>query len=168
MLPTDDLIQRANALDENRFVELLGAVYEHSPWVAQAAWQKRPFSSRDHLAARMEEAMQQADREKQLTLIRAHPVLGVARLERLTASSQLEQRAAGFHQMDPAEIAEFDQLNRSYAAKFGFPFILAVTGKTRRDIRLSIQERLGNCPEQEFLRCLSEIAQIARHRINAL
>jgi 2-oxo-4-hydroxy-4-carboxy-5-ureidoimidazoline decarboxylase len=38
-----------NALGEREFVERFGGVFEHSPWVAQRAWNKNPFRSLDAL-----------------------------------------------------------------------------------------------------------------------
>ena len=40
----------ANLLTREEFVALLGGAYEHSPWVAELAWERRPFASIDAMA----------------------------------------------------------------------------------------------------------------------
>ena len=46
-------IEYINDLDAGAFVGLLGGVYEHSPWVAEAVVNQRPFASK----ASLQEAM---------------------------------------------------------------------------------------------------------------
>jgi N-carbamoyl-L-amino-acid hydrolase len=109
---------------------LLDGLYEHSPWVAQAALAHRPFRSLAHLKHVMANVVRDAGTDKQLTLIRAHPELaGKAMVSKtLTAESTNEQGKAGLTDCTPEEFARIQQLNADYNAKFGFPFILAVRG----------------------------------------
>ena len=37
-------MDEVNALDTEQFVEKVGWVYEHSPWVAARVWPRRPFA----------------------------------------------------------------------------------------------------------------------------
>jgi len=50
-------LQELNRLDQDAFVEALGDVFEHSPWVAREAWKQRPFSSLEQLHQAMVDAM---------------------------------------------------------------------------------------------------------------
>src|SRR5258708_40068645 len=115
-----------NALDRADFVAALGGVFEHSPWVADAVWPRRPYSSLDALHAGMVASMRGAPQETQLALVRAHPELaGKAALRgELTADSTEEQSGAGLKDCSPQEFARLHALNRAYDAKFEFPFIL--------------------------------------------
>ena len=159
-----------NRLDEITFVARLGSVFEHSSWVASAALPGRPFASLKALHGAMIEAVRRAPVERQLELIRAHPDLaGKAALAgELTVNSAREQAGAGLDELDPAEYARFHSLNERYRRKFGFPFVLAVKGHTKHSVLASFEERLGNDADAERERALSEIAKIARFRLEAL
>ncbi|NML17665.1 2-oxo-4-hydroxy-4-carboxy-5-ureidoimidazoline decarboxylase, partial [Azohydromonas caseinilytica] len=82
-----------NSASQARFTELLDGVYEHSPWIAERAWSKRPFATLAHLKRALVEVLREAGREPQLGLIRAHPELaGKAMVAKtLTAESTNEQ-----------------------------------------------------------------------------
>jgi 2-oxo-4-hydroxy-4-carboxy-5-ureidoimidazoline decarboxylase len=159
-----------NALDRKTFVALLGHVFEHSPWVADRAWSGRPFASIEDLHARMVAAVDDATREEQLALIRAHPeLLGrLAQAAPLSAQSTREQDSAGLTEASDTELAKLASLNAAYRGKFGFPFILAVRGLGRAQIVARLAERLAHSPEQEFAECLAQIARIARFRLDDL
>lgn len=148
-------------MNKEQFVEKYGAIYEHSPWVAEAA-----FGAPD-IAAAMGEAVEQAGPERQLKLILAHPDLG-EKLDTLTASSVSEQQGAGLNQCSPEEFAEFQQLNQAYKAKFGFPFIVAVKGLNRQQILELFRQRIGHDRDLEFRTALDQIHRIARFRLEAL
>jgi 2-oxo-4-hydroxy-4-carboxy--5-ureidoimidazoline (OHCU) decarboxylase len=38
-----------NELDQAAFVERFGSLFEHSPWVAEAAFRDRPIANREEL-----------------------------------------------------------------------------------------------------------------------
>jgi len=42
-------LREVNESDRLRFVEKVGWVFEHSPWVAERAWIEKPFASLDDL-----------------------------------------------------------------------------------------------------------------------
>jgi len=156
------------ALERERFVRLFGGVWEHAPpWVADQAFDAGPFRDLQALHEAMVEAMRRAPRARQLALIRAHPDLaGRAAIRgELTAASSAEQASAGLDQCTPAEFARFRELNDAYKEKFGFPFILAVKGRSREEILAAFERRLNNSAEAEFEEALGQIAQIARLRL---
>ena len=154
-------------LDERRFVAALGALFEHSPWVAEAAWRRRPFGSVDELHAALEAAMREASRERQLELIRAHPELAGREADErtLTRESTHEQASAGLDRLTADELEALRRLNRSYRERFGFPLIVCVREHTKESIIAWGAARLEHSREQEIEIALGEIAKIARLRL---
>ncbi|HYD77805.1 2-oxo-4-hydroxy-4-carboxy-5-ureidoimidazoline decarboxylase [Ramlibacter sp.] len=162
-----------NAAGETEAARLLEGVYEHSPWIAQAALAQRPFRSLAHLKHALAQAVQAADGEQQLALLRAHPELaGKAMVSRtLTAESTHEQGKAGLADCTPAEFETIQRLNAEYRAKFGFPFILAVrgprgTGLARTEIIDTLARRLANPADFEKAEALRNVHRIAEIRLD--
>jgi 2-oxo-4-hydroxy-4-carboxy-5-ureidoimidazoline decarboxylase len=159
-------ITEFNALESDAFIATLGGIFEHSPWVARDALPSRPFVSLEDLHAAMCAVMRAASHDQQLELIRAHPEL--AARAQMSADSVSEQRGAGLDQLTPDEYAGLLELNAAYRAKFGFPFIVAVKGKDKNDIRAALEERVHNDLETEFQTALAQIERIALFRLEAL
>ncbi|WP_434456766.1 2-oxo-4-hydroxy-4-carboxy-5-ureidoimidazoline decarboxylase [Stutzerimonas urumqiensis] len=162
-----------SSLSRDQFVAAFADIYEHSPWVAEQAYDRGADAGLDDietLHARMADILLSAPRETQLALINAHPDLaGKAAIRgELTASSTSEQAGAGIHECTAEEFARFTELNDAYKAKFGFIFIMAVKGSNRHQILAAFEERLHNTPEQEFERALKEINKIALFRLQAM
>ncbi len=162
-----------NAADQAGFAALLAGVYEHSPWIAAAAWPRRPFASLAQLKRALVEVVRAADAAAQLALIRAHPELAGKALAAgaLTTESRHEQRSAGLAACTPAELAQLARLNAAYRERFGFPFILAVRGPRGRgldkaEIIATFERRLLHPPELERAECLRNIHRIAELRLN--
>ncbi len=170
MTPTLEQLNSAEARDA---AQLLDGLYEHSPWIAEAALAHRPFRSLAHLKHAMARIVAEAGPEAQLALIRAHPELaGKAMIAKtLTAESTQEQDQAGLAHCTPAEFAALGKLNADYNARFGFPFILAVrgprgTGLSRPEIIATFERRLDNPRDHEIAECLRNIHRIAELRLN--
>lgn len=160
-------LAQVNALDRAAFVQALGGIYEHSPWVADAAWPLRPFASVDALHAAMDAAVAAAGEAAQLALIRAHPELaGKAAIRgELTDASTREQRGAGLDQCSAEEYARLTALNAAYRERFGFPFIVAVRGHTRHSIIAAMAQRLQHAHDAERAEALRQIGRIAGFRL---
>ncbi|MCZ8521724.1 MULTISPECIES: 2-oxo-4-hydroxy-4-carboxy-5-ureidoimidazoline decarboxylase [Paenibacillus] len=152
-----------NEMSLDDFVQSIGWVFEHSPWVAVRAYGSAPFASVEGLHRCMAGVVQRASREEQLELLRAHPDLA-GRLQ-MTDSSVREQQGAGLTELTAQEYAEFTACNTAYTRRFGFPFILAVRGHNKQSILSSMKERQGNGPEDELETALREVARIARFRL---
>lgn len=163
-------LDELNALGREAFIARLGAIYEHSPWVADDVWPLRPFAGIDELHAAMSKAVVDAGASAQLALLRAHPQLaGKAALRgELTADSTREQQGAGLDQCSPEEFAQLHALNTEYEQRFGFPFILAVRGHTRASILANMAARIDHAREDEFAEALHQVDRIARFRLEAL
>jgi 2-oxo-4-hydroxy-4-carboxy-5-ureidoimidazoline decarboxylase len=160
-------LNELNDMDATSFVQLLGGVFEHSPWVAQQVVNQRPFATLAQLHAAMVSVVEGAGTPAQLRLIRAHPELaGKAALRgELTAESTREQSGAGLDQCSPEEFAALQRLNTEYKARFGFPFIVAVRGHTRQSIIALLGQRLANSAEVETKECLQQIYRIGLLRL---
>ena len=163
-------LEALNASTLPAFVQALGGIFEHSPWVAERAWEARPFATVAQLHAAMVAAVEDANRDARLALIRAHPELAgkEAAAGTLTSDSRNEQAGAGLDRCSADELARLRALNRRYREAHGFPFVIAVRGRTRDDILRALEERAGNPTQQEFDRCLAEIAAIGRIRLDSL
>ena len=162
-----------STLSRDAFVAGWGGVYEHSPWVAEAVADEGLTAADNDPAAlsgRMAAIVEAAGRDSQLALLRLHPEL-VGRLkvgESLTADSKREQASARLDECSPEEFARFQSLNDAYRERFGFPFIIAVTGLSRADILAAFEARAANDPETEFRTALDNVHRIARIRLDAL
>ena len=166
-------LQQLNAASQAEFTALLDGTYEHSPWVAQAAWHKRPFASLSALKLALVQVLREADVDAQLKLMRAHPELaGKAMVSKtLTAESTNEQGKAGLTDCTAEEFAKIQQLNAAYNAKFGFPFMLAVrgprgTGLSKAEIIATFERRLDNHPDYEHAESLRNIHRVAEIRLD--
>ncbi len=166
-------LDQLNTADQSGFVALLEGVYEHSPWIAEAAWASRPFSTVTQLKYALAKVVRSADVERQKGLIRAHPELAgkAAVAGQLTAESTNEQSRAGLTHCTPEEFARLQQLNADYKARFGWPFILAVRGPrgaglTRQQIIDTFARRLDNPSDFELAECLRNIHRIAEIRLH--
>jgi adenine deaminase len=151
-------------LGREAFVARFGALYEASPWVAEAAWRAGGFAGAEDLDAALRAAMYAAPEERRLALIRAHPDLG-ERVAVLTDASRSEQSGAGLDRLSPAEHERFMATNAAYREKFGIPFVVCVREHTKASILAGAEERLGHTREQEIKIALGEIARIARLRL---
>ena len=165
----DDRVSLSSLPEMGRdaFVAAFGGVFEHSPWVAKGAWEAGPFETAEALHDAMMGVCRAAPRERRLALIRAHPDLAgkAAIAGAMTAESTDEQAGAGLDRLTSGEFVRFRDLNESYKAKFGFPFVLAVKGHDKRSILQAFAERLGNSEEAEFDRAIEEIGRIAWIRL---
>jgi 2-oxo-4-hydroxy-4-carboxy-5-ureidoimidazoline decarboxylase len=160
-------IDEINKMDKSTFVTTFGAVYEHSPWVAEEAWGHRPYSSGDNLHALMDHVVERAGQNRQLILIKAHPELAgrLARSGQLTAESRSEQVQAGLTSLPENLTSRMLELNHVYQQKFGFPFIICARLNNVSTILHAMENRLANNHETEFQTALQEISKIAKLRL---
>ncbi len=166
-------LERLNAASIDEATALLEGIYEHSPWIARAALEQRPFATIAALKYAMAQVVSQASRELQLGLIRAHPELAGKAMasQSLTAESTNEQSKAGLTNCSAEEFAKLQKLNADYNAKFGWPFILAVRGPrgaglSRQQIINTFERRLQGHSDFELAECLRNIHRIAEIRLS--
>ena len=158
-------LEEVNSLGKREFVARLGGVFEHSPWIAERAWHKRPFRSLEDLHRAMLDAV--ASKEEKLNLVRAHPELACG--EALTVDSTSEQGRLGFNALSRKELEEMNRLNRSYREKFGFPCIVALRlHADRASVMAEMKRRLANDAPTERIGELGQIGHIARGRLEKI
>jgi 2-oxo-4-hydroxy-4-carboxy-5-ureidoimidazoline decarboxylase len=159
-----------NAMDRAAFVEKFGGIFENSPWVAEKAWEKRPFASLDDMHVAMVTVAKYAPAAMQLALLQSHPDLAGKEAEAgtMTASSVAEQASAGLNALSHAEMVRMSELNAAYRKKFGFPFIIAVRMHTKEGILFEFNRRLQNDTQTEFANDLQNVYIITRLRLNKL
>ncbi len=163
-------LSELSRMDRENFTRAVGPIFEHSPWIAEAAWSKQPFASVEKLHSVLCETVRQSGEEKQLALIRAHPdLVGRAALAAtLTRESTGEQASAGLNKLSTDEITLFQKQNAAYRAKFDFPFVICARLNKKEAILAGFERRLNNSHPQEIKTALEEIFKIAELRLRDL
>lgn len=160
-------------LSKDQFVAAYGSIFEHSPWIAEGAWELELGPAHD-CAAGIHNALARVFRsaryEARLSVLKAHPDLAgkLAAAKRLTAESTSEQASAGLDALTDAERARFTELNNAYVEKHGFPFIIAVRDHDKAGILSAFERRLANDSESEFDEACRQVERIAFLRLKDL
>jgi 2-oxo-4-hydroxy-4-carboxy-5-ureidoimidazoline decarboxylase len=156
-----------NALSASDFSAKFGHLFEHSPWVIEAAEKRRPFADKKAMLDVFASVLDEAEDDRQLALLRAHPELaGKAAIDgSLTKDSTAEQASAGLDRLTEEEFKLFHERNAAYAQKFGFPFIICVRLTNKAGILEAMRARLGSTREAEFKTALGEVMKIVDLRL---
>ncbi len=157
-------------MDKAAFVAAFGGVFEHSPWIAEAAHALELGPAHDSACgvhAALARVFRSAPDARRLEVLRAHPDLAgkLAQARRLTAESTAEQASAGLDALTDEERSAFTALNDAYTARFGFPFIIAVRDHDKAGILAAFHRRVGNTPEAEFAEACRQVERIAELRL---
>lgn len=155
------------------FIATFGGVFEHSPFIAERAFDAGAISEPltvSSVHAALAEQFRKASAAERLGVLRAHPDLAgrLAVAGELTMESRREQSGAGLDRLSPEQFARFTDINSTYTEKFGFPFIIAVTGLTKEDILAAFEARIANDRETEFSTACTQVEKIARIRLGHL
>ncbi|ARO14110.1 chitin deacetylase [Ketogulonicigenium robustum] len=166
-------IERPSKMDRDTFVARFGGIIEHSPWVAERAFDLELGPAHDSavgLQNALVRILRSASRAEKLGVLNAHPDLAgkLAAAKRLTAESTAEQASAGLDALTDEERATFTRLNTAYVEKFGFPFIIAVRDNTKASIMAAFERRLANDTDTEFTEGLRQVERIALLRLKAM
>lgn len=170
MLTPNDIAKQGESL----YLKTFGDLYECSAWVVKGVFNQvvadQQYNNIQRFHALLSSYMLKADDNLKLNLIRAHPTLAgkQAQNNELTEFSTAEQDSAGLSQCTVNEIQEFECLNKEYFDKFSFPFIMAVRGLSKTEIKSAFKQRLQNDYKQEFKVALNEINQISLLRLKAI
>jgi 2-oxo-4-hydroxy-4-carboxy-5-ureidoimidazoline decarboxylase len=161
-------LEQLNAGTRAEFLAALADIFEHSPWVAEAAANARPFATLAALYQGLSRALLDADEARQLAVFKAHPDLAgkAAQAGTLTPDSTAEQASAGLDRLSEDEYATFHRLNEAYKAKFGFPFIICVRRHTRDSILHALERRRANDLAAERATAVAEILRIVALRLD--
>ncbi|RLA05937.1 MAG: 2-oxo-4-hydroxy-4-carboxy-5-ureidoimidazoline decarboxylase [Gammaproteobacteria bacterium] len=159
-----------NLYDREQFVESLGGIFEHSPWVADLVYDCLPFNSTAQLHQCMVETVEKSPEFQRMALICNHPELAGKEADAgtLTDDSRQEQSRAGLDQCSADELVQLQSLNQAYRDKFEFPFVIAVTGLNKNQIIEAVERRLQNTVRVEFDTSIAEIGKIGKIRLDAL
>ena len=164
---------RPSMMDRATFVAKFGGIFEHSPWIADRAFDLELGPAHD-TAAGLHNALcrmfRSASPEERLGVLTAHPDLAgkLAAAKALTAESTHEQASAGLDHLTEDERTTFTQLNAQYVEKHGFPFIIAVRDNTKSSILAAFQTRITNSRDAEFDTACKQVERIARLRLEDL
>lgn len=161
---------RPSEMDRESFTSAFGGIFEHSPWIAEAAHALELGPTHD-TAQGVHQALcrvfRTASPEQRLAVLTAHPDLAgkLAAAKQLTAESTAEQASVGLDLLGDDERAMLTQLNADYTAKFGFPFIIAVRDNTKASIIEAMHRRLTSDRETEFAEACRQVERIAELRL---
>jgi 2-oxo-4-hydroxy-4-carboxy-5-ureidoimidazoline decarboxylase len=167
-------LERANLVgrkvadgDREQFLAVYGQLFDHSPWVVERAWDKRPFADAGALQRAFLAVIAEATADERRALAGAHPELAdkVAIARGLTAASAKEQASAGLDRLTPDEYETFHALNRAYRDKHGFPFIICVQLNDRAAILAAMEARLDRDSEAELDEAMTQVGLISRLRL---
>jgi OHCU decarboxylase len=172
VLPTpqrDDVfsIDQVNQMSREQFVAEFGGLFQGPPWIAEQAYDARPFEDVYALRRAFHDVLFEAPPDRQLELIRAYPDIGsVFRGDRSASMMSVKDQAfAGLDRLDTDEHHSLGDLTSAYRDKFGFPLIIAVRENTKETILRSGNARLNNSPAAEQATALVEIAKIVNLRL---
>ena len=149
-----DSINKVNKLNKSDFISIFGNVFEKTEWIAEEVFNYLPYESFEELFLKF------------IKILNSHPELVVE--QKLTNESKKEQKGAGLNECSKEEVEEFKKLNLNYKKKFGFPFIIAVKGKSKNDILNYFRTRIKNSFDEEFIEAKKQVGEIATFRFKEI
>ncbi|MGV8951016.1 MAG: allantoinase PuuE [Cypionkella sp.] len=164
---------RPSQMTREAFVAAYGSIFEHSPWIADRAFDLELGPAHDSavgLQNPLARIFRTATPAERLGVLTAHPDLAgkLAAAKRLTADSTAEQASAALDALTDDDRAQFQRLNTEYVAKHGFPFIIAVRDHTKDSILAAFKTRLTNDTATEFATACGQVERIALLRLKAI
>ena len=162
------MINKINKLTESEFVKVFANIFENARWIAEELYKLKPFKDFNELSSKMMNIFEMSTKEKKLKILNDHPNLGdKTKISSLTQDSLKEQKTVGLDQCTKEEFDEFKKLNDAYK-KFGFPFIMAVKGKSKIEILDNFRKRVNSESEIEFKEAVKQVKKIAELRLENL
>ena len=162
------MINKINKLPESEFIKVFANIFENARWIAEELYRQKPFGDFEELSSKMMDIFEMSSKEKKLKILNDHPNLGdKTKISSLTQDSLKEQKIVGLDQCTKEEFDEFKKLNDAYK-KFGFPFILAVKGKSKIEILDNFRKRVNSESKIEFKEAVNQVKKIAKLRLENL
>ena len=162
------MINKINKLSESEFTKVFANIFENASWIAKKLYNLKPFTNFEELSSKMINIFESCSKEKKLEILNSHPDLAdKTKISLLTKDSKKEQNNAGLDQCSEDEFNEFKKLNLIYK-KFGFPFILAVKGKTKNEILNNFKKRVSSNSQIEFEEAIKQVKKIASLRLEEI
>jgi len=165
-MKTISSINKINRLTKNDFIDIFGNVFEKTYWIADKAFNLKPYKNVNELFSTIIKIYENSSKEDYLNIFNAHPELAVEK--KLTENSLKEQKDANLNQCNNKEFNEFQNLNIEYKKKFGFPFIIAVKGKNKDEILTNFRKRIKNEINLEFKEAKKQVKKIADLRLKEI
>ena len=165
-MKTINSIEEVNQLSENDFISTFGNVFEKTNWIANKAYNSKPYKDFDEFRSTIMKIYENSSKQDCLKIFNAHPELAVEK--KLTEDSHKEQKGANLNRCNNEEFNEFKDLNKKYKKKFGFPFIIAVKGKNKNEILNNFRERIKNEINSEFNEAKNQVKKIATLRLTGI
>ena len=159
-----------STMTKAEFMSHFSGAFEHSAWISEQTFDDELGPANDDaqgLHAALCAQFRMAGENDRLAVLQAHPDLAgkLAAAKRLTPASTKEQSSAGLDALTDAERETFMRLNEAYKEKFGFPFIIAVKGLSKRRILEAFESRVSSDRETEFHTACGQVERIARLRL---
>jgi len=164
-------LDQVNAMSREEFVATFGRLFQGPAWVAERAYDQRPFVDTHDLRTSFQEALFSGARTEQLDLMSFYPDLGADSVVDgdQGEDSVRDQSTIGLTRLNDEDHASFGALAAAYREQFGIPLIVCVREVEKRDRLLTNGwDRMENSPAQEHATALIEIAKIANHRFDDL
>ena len=159
-------VDKVNKLSKSDFISIFGNVFEKTEWIAEKAYNSKPYKNFEELFLKMMKIFENSEKESHLEILNAHPDLTIEK--KLTKDSRNEQENANLNECSEEEFKEFKKLNEEYKKKFRFPFIIAVKGKNKEEILNSFRQRITNNINLEFEEAKEQVKKIANLRLNEI
>ena len=161
-----DSINKVNKLNKSDFISIFGNVFEKTEWIAERVFDYLPYKNFDNLLLKFFKIYNESNKESIIKILNSHPELVLE--QKLTNESKKEQKGAGLNECSKEEVEEFKKLNLNYKKKFGFPFIIAVKGKSKNDILNYFRTRIKNSFDEEFIEAKKQVGEIATFRFKEI
>ena len=165
-MKTIDSIEKINQLSENEFIGTFGNVFEKTNWIANRAFNSKPYRNFNEFISTIIKIYENSSKEDCIKIFNTHPELAVEK--KLTEDSHKEQKGANLNRCNNEEFNEFKNLNYEYKKKFGFPFIIAVKGKNKSEILINFRNRIKNEMDLEFEAAKNQVKKIATFRLKEI
>ena len=159
-------VDKVNKLSKPEFISVFGNVFEKTDWIAEKAYALKPFNNFQELFSKMMKIFENSNKKNHLKILNSHPELMVEK--KLTHDSRNEQNNSNLNKYSGEEFEEFKKLNKEYKKKFGFPFIVAVKGKSKEEILKNFRQRITNNINLEFEEAKNQVKKIALLRIEEI
>ena len=165
-MKTISSIDKINQLTKNDFIDIFGNVFEKTYWIADKAYNFKPYKNFNELLFTIFKIYENSSRDDCLKIFNSHPELAIEK--KLTKDSRNEQENANLNECSEEEFKEFKKLNEEYKKKFRFPFIITVKGKNKEEILNSFRQRITNNINLEFEEAKEQVKKIANLRLNEI
>ena len=149
--------------------QALNKICTSQKWVSLVKAQM-PFSSPSELKNAAEEAFAELKEQDWLEAFAGHPMIGdISTLQKKYAQgkSLSEKEQGGVKSASNETLQQLLSLNKEYAEKFGFIFIVCATNKSADEMLSMLKARINRTREQELQQAAIEQQKISQIRMEA-